>query len=51
MKKIIFLFVFIGMGVMAFSLLKKMQSGDEANWDHMHHDDMGVGYPPAEGSD
>jgi hypothetical protein len=50
MKKIIFLFVLIGMGAMAFSLLKKMND-DEPNWDHEHHNDMGVGYPPAEGSD
>ena len=50
MKKIIFLFVLIGMGAMAFSLLKKMNT-DEPNWDHEHHNDMGVGYPPADGSD
>jgi hypothetical protein len=50
MKKIIFLFVLIGMGAMAFSLLKKMNA-DEPNWDHEHHNDMGVGYPPADGSD
>ena len=50
MKKIIFLFVLLGMGTLAFSLLKKMNA-DEPNWDHQHHNDMGVGYPPADGSD
>ena len=51
MKKIFLLFVLIGMGAMAFSMLKKMNADDEPNWDHEHHNDMGVGYPPADGSD
>lgn len=49
MKNVIFLFVLIGMGALAFTLLKRVN--DEPNWDHQHHDDYGVGYPPADGSD